>query len=93
MKFNKLGNTSTEVSRICLGTMTWGDQNTKKQAHEQLDYAIKEARINFIDTAELYAIPPKAETCGKTEEYIGDWLQKNPSLRDEIVIASKMVGP
>jgi len=73
--------------------MTWGYQNDEQQAHEQLDYAIKEAGINFIDTAELYAVPPQAETQGLTETYIGTWFAKNPGLREKIILASKMVGP
>ena len=93
MQTKKLWNTWIDVSKICLGTMTWGYQNDEQQAHEQLDYAIKEAGINFIDTAELYAVPPQAETQGLTETYIGTWFAKNPGLREKIILASKMVGP
>ena len=75
MKFKKLGNTDVDVSLICLGTMTWGEQNTKKEAFEQMNYSF-ERGINFFDTAELYAIPPKSETYGKTEEIIGDWIEE-----------------
>lgn len=76
MKFNKLGRTDLKVSEICLGTMTWGRQNTEQNAHEQLDYALDQ-QINFIDTAELYAVPPIPESYGLTEEYIGTWFKKN----------------
>ena len=75
MQFKKLGNTDIDVSLICLGTMTWGEQNTKEDAFEQMDYSVSKG-INFFDTAELYAIPPKKETYGKTEEIIGNWFEK-----------------
>ena len=91
MKYRPLGNTGLDVSLICLGTMTWGEQNTEADAHAQLDYAVAHG-INFIDTAELYPVPPKAETWGRTEAFIGSW----PGLkqhRDKLVIASKVVGP
>lgn len=91
MKLNKLGNTDIDVSVICLGTMTWGQQNTEAEAHEQLDYALANG-VNFIDTAELYAIPPRAETYGLTEQYIGSWLSKT-GHRDRVVLASKVAGP
>lgn len=91
MKYNKLGSTDVEVSRICLGTMTYGEQNTEKEGHEQLDYAVDQG-VNFIDTAELYAIPPRAETYGATEKVIGSWLKKR-GRRDDVVIASKIAGP
>jgi len=91
MKFNSLGMTDISVSVICLGTMTWGEQNSEQEAHEQLDYAVANG-VNFIDTAELYAIPPKAETYGLTEQYIGSWLSKT-SKRHEVILASKVVGP
>ncbi len=89
MKKLKLWNTWLEVTEICLWTMTWGYQNTEEQAHEQLDYAIKEAGINFMDTAELYAVPPMKETQWLTEKYIWTWLAKNTELRKDIIIASK----
>jgi aryl-alcohol dehydrogenase-like predicted oxidoreductase len=73
--------------------MTWGYQNTEIDAHQQLDYAIKEWQINFIDTAELYAIPPMKETQWLTETYIGTWFSKNPWIREKIILASKMVWP
>ena len=88
MKYNKLGQTDIEVSQICLGTMTWGEQNTEKEAHEQLDYAI-EAGINFIDVAEMYPVPPRAETYVLTESYIGNWLSKRKD-RDKIILATKV---
>lgn len=91
MHYRKLGRTDIEVSLICLGTMTFGEQNSQKEAHAQLDYALDHG-VNFIDTAELYAIPPRAETYGKTEEFIGNWLQKR-GKRDDIVLASKVCGP
>jgi len=91
MQYRKLGNTDIDVSVICLGTMTWGQQNTKQQAFEQMDYALSQG-VNFFDTAELYAIPPKAETYGRTEEIIGEWLRARGS-REQIVLASKIAGP
>ena len=93
MQTKKLGNTGIDVTKICLGTMTWGYQNSEEDAHEQLDYAIKDAWVNFIDTAELYAIPPMKETCWLTEKYIGTWLAKNPWIRENIILAGKFVGP
>ncbi len=88
MEYTKLGKTEIEVSKICLGTMTWGEQNTEAEAHEQLDYAV-DAGINFIDTAEMYPVAPKAETQGLTESYIGSWLAKRQD-RDKLIIASKV---
>ncbi len=90
MEYTKLGRTDINVSRICLGTMTWGEQNTEAEAHQQLDYAV-DAGINFIDTAEMYPVPPKAETQGLTETYIGTWLAKRQD-RDKLIIASKVCG-
>ena len=90
MEYNKLGQTDIKVSRICLGTMTWGEQNTEKEAHEQLDYAI-ESGINFIDVAEMYPVPPREETYGLTESYIGNWLSKRKD-RDKIILASKVAA-
>jgi len=91
MQFNTLGNSNLKVSQICLGTMTYGEQNSQQEAFEQLDYAVSQG-INFIDTAELYAIPPKAETYGATEAIIGNWLAKR-GRRDDLVLASKIAGP
>jgi len=90
MKFNTLGRTGIKVSEICLGTMTWGVQNTEQEAHAQLDYAL-DAGLNFMDTAEIYAIPPKAETYGKTESYIGSWFKKTGN-RDKWILATKIGG-
>jgi aryl-alcohol dehydrogenase-like predicted oxidoreductase len=91
MQYNVLGHTNLKVSRLCLGTMTWGEQNTEAEAHEQLDYALEQG-INFIDTAEMYAVPPRAETYGLTETYIGTWLNKRQN-RDKIILATKVAGP
>ena len=91
MKYRKLGNTNLKVSLICLGTMSFGEQNTEKDAHEQLSFALDHG-VNFIDTAEMYAIPPKEETQGLTEKYIGSWIKKN-SIRDKYIIATKVAGP
>ncbi len=91
MEYRKLGTTTIEVSVICLGTMTFGEQNTEAEAFEQLDYALTQG-VNFIDTAELYAIPPKAETYGLTERYVGNWLHKS-GRRENVILATKVVGP
>jgi len=91
MQYRKLGHTDTDVSVICLGTMTWGEQNTQAEAFEQMDYALARG-VNFFDTAELYPIPPNAATYGRTEEIIGHWLQRTGN-RDRIVLASKIAGP
>ena len=91
MKFKKLGNTDLDVSLICLGTMTWGTQNTEKEAFEQMDYAIEQG-INFFDTAELYSVPPTQESYGKTEIMIGNWFEKRKN-REKIILASKVAGP
>ncbi|PLZ90204.1 NADP(H)-dependent aldo-keto reductase [Fischerella muscicola CCMEE 5323] len=90
MKYNQLGESDLRVSEICLGTMTYGHQNTIAQAHQQLDYAIAQG-INFIDTAEMYPVPPRGETQGRTEAYIGEWLKKQQ--RDKLIIATKIAGP
>jgi len=74
MKTVKLGSSDIQVSEICLGSMTWGQQNSQEEAFEQLDYAVNERQINFIDTAEMYAVPPSKETSGLTETYIGNWF-------------------
>ena len=91
MKYKKLANTELEVSLICLGTMTYGEQNNEQEAHEQLDYSIAKG-VNFIDTAEMYAIPPREETQGKTEQIIGSWLSKRHD-REKIILATKVAGP
>lgn len=85
-----LGQTDISVSKVCLGTMTFGDQNTQAEAHAQLDYAVAQG-INFIDTAEMYPVPPKAETYTKTEPMIGAWLKHQQ--RDKLIIGSKISGP
>jgi len=90
MKYRKLGTTDIDVSVICLGTMTFGEQNTQEEGFEQLDYAVDRG-INFIDTAELYAIMPRKETYGKTEEIIGNWFSKRNS-RNKIILASKIAS-
>jgi len=91
MNYRKLGNTDLEVSTICLGTMTWGEQNTQEEGFEQMDYALDQG-VNFWDTAELYAVPPKAETFGHTETIIGNWFEKNKK-RDKVILATKAAGP
>lgn len=92
MQYNLLPSTNIKVSKICLGTMTWGQQNTEAEGHEQLNYATNERGINFIDTAEMYSVPAKAETQGSTERIIGTWLKKR-NKRDDIILASKVAGP
>ena len=91
MNYKKLGNTDLNVSTICLGTMTWGEQNTQDEAFEQMDYALDKG-VNFWDTAELYSIPPKPETFGHTELIIGNWFKKTKK-RNEVIIATKVCGP
>ncbi|WP_431024516.1 NADP(H)-dependent aldo-keto reductase [Halomonas sp. H5] len=91
MQTRPLGDTGIDVSRLCLGTMTFGEQNSEAEAHEQLDRAVAFG-INFIDTAEMYPVPPRAETQGRTEAYIGNWLKARGS-RDDVIIASKIAGP
>lgn len=90
MKMKTLGRTDISVSEICLGTMTWGKQNTEAEGHAQMDYAVEQG-INFFDTAEMYAVPPDASTYGKTEEIIGTWFKKT-GKRNDIVLASKVAG-
>ena len=87
MKYTKLGKTNIDISRICLGTMTWGKQNTQEEGFEQMDYALSQG-VNFWDTAEMYAIPPTAKTCGKTEEIIGNWFGKSKK-RNDVILATK----
>jgi len=91
MEYNLLPGTQIKVSKICLGTMTWGRQNSEQQGHDQMDYA-HEQGINFFDTAELYPIPPRQEEQGDTERFIGTWFKKS-GLRDKIILASKIAGP
>ncbi|MBU3737024.1 MAG: NADP(H)-dependent aldo-keto reductase [Methylobacterium sp.] len=90
MEYRILGRTGLRVSPVCLGTMTFGQQNSEAEAHQQLDYAVAQG-VNFIDTAEMYPVPPRAETCGATETMLGNWLRRQP--RDQLVIATKAAGP
>jgi aryl-alcohol dehydrogenase-like predicted oxidoreductase len=91
MRYNKLGHTDIDVSVVCLGTMTWGEQNSEAEGHAQMDRAL-DGGVNFWDTAELYSIPPGAATYGRTEEIIGTWFAANPSRRSEVVLATKVAG-
>ena len=91
MNYKKLGNTDIKVSTICLGTMTWGEQNTQDEGFEQMDFALDQG-INFFDTAELYAVPPREETYGYTESIIGNWFEKTKK-RDKVILATKVAGP
>ncbi|SRX73271.1 aldo/keto reductase [Aequorivita antarctica] len=91
MKYTILPNTELKISKLCLGTMTWGQQNTESEAHEQLDFAIEKG-INFIDCAEMYPVPANPKTQGKTESFIGNWLAKNKN-RENLVLTTKIAGP
>lgn len=91
MEKRQLGRSGIEVSRLCLGTMTWGEQNTQEEGFAQMNAAV-EAGINFFDTAEMYAVPPTAKTYGTTETIIGNWFRARPGLRQKIVLASKVTG-
>jgi len=91
MEYRRLGRSDIQVSAVCLGTMTWGEQNTEAEAFEQLDYA-RAAGINFLDAAEMYPVAPRAETFGRTEEIVGNWLAARGG-RDKTVLATKVVGP
>ncbi|PCI32920.1 MAG: aldo/keto reductase [Alphaproteobacteria bacterium] len=90
MRYNKLGRTDIRVSNICLGTMTWGEQNSQAEAREQMDYAVDQG-VNFFDTAELYPVPRKRETFGRTEEFMGNWFSARGG-RDKIILGTKVVG-
>lgn len=90
MQYQQLGESDLQVSQLCLGTMTFGQQNSIEEAHQQLDYAVAQG-INFIDAAEMYPVPPRAETYGLTETYIGEWLKHQQ--RDRLIIATKIAGP
>lgn len=92
MQYSKLGNSGLDVSRVCLGTMTWANQNTQQDADNQFAYALSKG-INFIDTAELYPIPPTADLYGKTEAILGNWLTRNGGEREKIILATKITGP
>ena len=91
MNYKKLGNTDINLSTICLGTMTWGEQNSEEEGFQQMDYALDQG-VNFWDTAELYSIPPKAETFGHTEIIIGNWFKKTKK-RKQVILATKVCGP
>jgi len=91
MNYKKLGTTDLDVSTICLGTMTWGEQNSQDEGFEQMDYALDQG-INFWDTAELYSVPPKKETFGHTEIIIGNWFNKTKK-REKVILATKVAGP
>ena len=91
MNYKKLGNTDINVSTICLGTMTWGEQNTQEEGFEQMDFALDKG-VNFWDTAELYSVPPKQETFGHTEIIIGNWFEKTKN-RNKVILATKVAGP
>ncbi|WP_020207850.1 aldo/keto reductase [Gilvimarinus chinensis] len=91
MDYSTLGHSGLSVSRVCLGTMTWGTQNNQADANAQIEYALAQG-INFIDTAEMYAVPPTADTYGTTETIIGNWIAANPGRRDEFYLASKIAG-
>ena len=91
MNYKKLGNTDLKVSSICLGTMTWGEKNTPKDAFEQMDYAMDQ-NVNFWDTAEIYSVMPRKETFGSTEKIIGEWFLKSKK-RDKVIVATKIAGP
>ncbi|NQV77163.1 MAG: aldo/keto reductase, partial [Lutibacter sp.] len=90
MNYTTIQNTDIKVSKICLGTMTFGQQNTEIEAHEQLNYAVENG-INFIDTAEMYSAPGRKETQGSTERFIGSWLKDQK--REDLVVATKIAGP
>jgi aryl-alcohol dehydrogenase-like predicted oxidoreductase len=91
MKYKPLGQSGLDVSLICLGTMTWGEQNTESEAHQQLDYAWEQG-VNFLDAAEMYPVPPRKETQGLTEVYIGTWMKARQN-RDKVFVATKVAGP
>ena len=91
MNYKKLGTTDIDISTICLGTMTWGEQNSQEEAFEQMNFSLENG-VNFWDTAELYAVPPKAETFGHTETIIGNWFEKTKKRKD-VILASKVGGP
>ena len=91
MNYKNLGNTDLKVSTICLGTMTWGEQNTEHEGFEQMNFALDKG-VNFWDTAEIYSIPPKAETFGNTETIIGNWFNQTKK-RDKVILATKVAGP
>ena len=91
MKFKKLGTTDLDVSLICLGTMTWGTQNSERDAFQQMDYSLEKG-VNFFDTAELYSVPPNSDSYGKTEVMIGNWFNERKN-REKVILATKIAGP
>jgi len=91
MNYKKLGNIDLKVSTICLGTMTWGEQNTQEEGFQQMDYALDQG-VNFWDTAEIYSVPPKPETFGHTEIIVGNWFKKTKK-RNKVILATKVAGP
>lgn len=91
MKYTTIPHTDIQVSKICLGTMTWGNQNTQTEGFEQMDYALEKG-VNFFDTAELYPVPANAETYADTERIIGNWFEQRKN-RDKVVLATKIAGP
>ena len=91
MKYKQLGESDLKVSLICLGTMTFGEQNTQKDAFEQMDYSLEQG-VNFFDTAEMYAVPPKESTCGATEIMVGNWFEERKN-RKKVILATKVAGP
>jgi len=90
MDYRSLGNSGLKVSAVCLGTMTFGQQNSEAEAHAQLDYAFGRG-VNFLDTAEMYPVPPRAQTCNRSEQIVGNWLKTQP--RDQVIVATKVAGP
>lgn len=92
MRYSTLGSSGLSVSRVCLGTMTWGLQNTQADADEQIEYAL-DVGINFMDTAEMYPVPPSKETYADTERFIGNWFARNPEKREKFILATKIAGP
>lgn len=93
MRKNALNGSGINVTEVCLGTMTWGNQNTEEEAHQQLDHAVLECGVNFIDTAEAYPVPPAPEYAGTTERIVGSWLAKSKVRREDLVVATKVSGP
>ena len=91
MQYRRLGDTDIEVSQICLGSMLWGSRNTEAEGHEQMDYAVEQG-VNFIDTAEMYAVPTSAEHYGRSEEVMGTWMKARGN-RDKVIVATKVTGP
>ncbi len=91
MRYQALGGSDLKVSSVCLGTMTWGEQNSEADAHEQMDHALEQG-INFFDAAEMYPVPPREQTQGRTEQYLGTWLKKR-GTRQKVIVATKVTGP